>query len=126
MWTFVSRKYVSEIIQARLQEIFKRVDKELRKVKRSGLLPAGIVLVGAGAKLPGILELVKEVACLPAIMGYPQNVLNTVDKVNDVSFATAVGLVVWGSNWSSDGSNHKTKTGAVLTKVKGWFKNLLP
>lgn len=123
---FVSKKDVSKIIYARLEEIFKRVDKELKKVKRSGLLPAGLVLVGGGAKMPGILELAKDVARLPVILGYPQNILNTVDKVNDVSFATAVGLVVWGSNWSSEPAGRQHKTSEALTKVKKWFKNLLP
>lgn len=123
---FVSKKYVAEIIQARLQEIFSRVDKELKKIKRSGLLPAGVVLVGGGSKMPGILDLTKDTVRLPAILGYPQNILNTIDTVNDVSFATAVGLVVWGSNWSSESSNRKTKAGEALGKVKRWFKNLLP
>jgi cell division protein FtsA len=124
--TTVSRKFVSEIINARLQEIFKRVDKELKKINRSGLLPAGVVLVGGGAKLPGILEVAKDTLRLPAILGYPQNVVSAVDKVNDVSFATAVGLVMWGSRWGNGQSDRSGKSKEVLGKMKKWFKNLLP
>ena len=123
---FVSQKYVAEIIQARLQEIFRRVDKELRKIKRSGLLPAGIVLVGGGAKMPGILEVAKDTLRLPAILGYPQNILTTIDKVNDVSFATALGLVVWGSHWLGASEGRGSKGKVAFAKVSSWFKNLLP
>jgi cell division protein FtsA len=122
----VSRKFVAEIINARLQEIFKRVDKELKKINRSGLLPAGVVLVGGGAKLPGILEVAKDTLRLPAILGYPQNVVSAIDKINDVSFATAVGLVMWGSRWGNGQSERSGKSKEVLGKMKKWFKNLLP
>jgi cell division protein FtsA len=122
----VSRKFVAEIINARLQEIFKRVDKELKKINRSGLLPAGVVLVGGGAKLPGILEVAKDTLRLPAILGYPQNVVSAIDKINDVSFATAVGLVMWGSRWGNGQNERSGKSKEVLGKMKKWFKNLLP
>jgi len=49
-------KYVSDIISARVEEIFEKVDEELRKVERSGMLPSGIFLVGNGVKLDGIVE----------------------------------------------------------------------
>lgn len=42
----VSRHHVAEIIEARLEEIFTLIDKELRKTGRSGMLPAGAILVG--------------------------------------------------------------------------------
>lgn len=123
---FISKKYVAEIIQARMQEIFKRVDKELRKIKRSGLLPAGVVLIGGGAKMPAILDVAKDTLRLPAILGYPQNILTTIDKVNDVSFATALGLVVWGSHWLGASEGRSSKGKAVFSKLSSWFKNLLP
>src|SRR3989338_3224459 len=52
----VSLKYISEIIEARMEEIFDMVDKELIAIDRSGLLPAGVVITGGGAQLPGIIE----------------------------------------------------------------------
>jgi cell division protein FtsA len=36
----ISRKYVSEIINARVEEIFDKIDNEFKKIDRSGMLPA--------------------------------------------------------------------------------------
>ena len=48
---FVSKKYITEISAARVEEIFDKIDVELKKIDKSGKLPAGIVLTGGGAKL---------------------------------------------------------------------------
>ena len=129
----VKRKYVTEIISARAEEILQKIDNELRKIQRSGLLPAGVVLTGAGAKLPGLVELSKKVLRLPANLGYPINVISVTDKVNDLGFATAVGLVKWGSvmgenaSYGKSGGNNVFKgTGKMLDNVKKLFKTLIP
>ncbi|MDD5110813.1 MAG: cell division protein FtsA [Patescibacteria group bacterium] len=93
----VSKRYVSEIIEARVEEIVEKIDAELKKVGRSGMLPAGIVLTGGGSKLPGIVEVFKHKLRLPAAAGFPVGVTSTVDKANDVTFTTAIGLVLWGN-----------------------------
>ncbi len=56
----ISRKYLAEIIEARVEEILDKVDIELKKIDRSGSLPAGIILTGGGAKLPKIIEVCKR------------------------------------------------------------------
>jgi cell division protein FtsA len=40
-----------------LEEIFDLVNKELKYIGKDGQLPAGAILTGGGAKLPGIVEL---------------------------------------------------------------------
>jgi len=91
----VSRYHVAEIIEARLEEIFNLVNKELRKIEKDRLLPAGAVLVGGTAKIPGAVDLAKRVLGLPAQTGFPIPLGGLVDKVDDPSFATAVGLLMW-------------------------------
>src|SRR3989339_1705783 len=61
----VSRYHVAEIIEARLEEIFMMVDKELKLIGKDKLLPAGAVLAGGTAKLPGAVDLAKEILGLP-------------------------------------------------------------
>ena len=56
----VSSKHIAEIVEARMEEIFDLINKELKKINRDGQLPAGIVLTGGGAKLPGVVELAKK------------------------------------------------------------------
>lgn len=94
---FVSRKYVSEIIEARVEEILEKIDSELKRIGRSGLLPGGVVLTGGGAKLPGLTEVAKRKMRLPACLGYSTGISGTTDKINDLSFTTAIGLVLWGA-----------------------------
>lgn len=92
----ISRKEIASIIEARLSEIFDLVNKELRNIGRDGRLPAGIALVGGGAKMPGLVELAKTKLKLPVQIGFPQqDIEGLVEQVDDPSFAVAVGLALW-------------------------------
>jgi cell division protein FtsA len=125
----IKKKFLSEIISARVEEILQKVDDELRKIQRSGLLPAGVVFTGAGAKLPGVVELAKKVLRLPANLGYPLNVVSVTDKVNDLGFATAVGLVKWGSEMQGKKHSHKMggkKIGDFFGRLKKGLSDLIP
>lgn len=131
----VSQKHVAEIIEARSEEIFKMADKELQKIDRSGLLPAGVVLTGGGSKLSGLIEVAKKEFKLPAALGYPLDLGTTpVDKVNDLNFSTAIGLLYWGVTLNSkDGrSAGKIKipkfssVSDATNSIKKWFKTLMP
>lgn len=123
----ISRLKVIEIIEARVQEIFKEIIKELESVDREKLLPAGIVLTGGGAKMPKLTEFAKEVFRLPVSTGYPKYVEGLIEEINDPSYSTAVGLIQWGRK------HYALKKGSIDIKylrswhnVKEWFKNLLP
>lgn len=123
----VSRKHVAEIIEARVAEIFSMVDKELQKVDRSGLLPAGLVLIGGGAKLSGIVEVAKREFRLPAAVGNPLNLITAIDKVHEPEYATAVGLAAWGAALQHGGGGRQSKFSTVndvLGKLRGWVKNI--
>ncbi len=127
----VDRKEVANIIEARLAEIFSLVDKELKKVGKSGQLPAGAVLTGGGAKLPDIVDFAKEELRLPAQIGMPQEVPVTVEKIDDPAFATAVGLVLWGSGSEVKGGRFSlggipSSVNDTVDKMKKWFKTFLP
>lgn len=111
----VSRRHIAEIIEARLEELFHFVDEELKSVGRSGLLPAGIVLTGGGAKMPGIVELAKETLRLPAQVGYPKPLGGVLDRVDDPEFATAIGLLLWAE---SNVEHESTASWAALSGVR--------
>jgi cell division protein FtsA len=128
--SLVSKKYIAEIIEARVEEIFEKIDNELKKIGRSGLLPSGVVLVGSTAKLPGILDVAKRKLRLPVSLGYPQNIVSVVDKINDLSFVPALGLVLWGNavydERKSGFSSRFKSIDKVTSQVKKWFKSLMP
>lgn len=129
----VLRNYVVEIIEARLEEIFSMINNELKKIQRDGKLPSGIVLTGGGANLPGVVDFSKKHLRLPSILGKPQNVSTIIDRVDDPSFATVTGLVLWGGKYSSSAS--KAEFGNMVqsilsnegvAKMRKWFKSFLP
>lgn len=91
------RKYLVEIIEARLNEIYSMIRDELRKVGKDGMIPAGVVLCGRGAQLEGLVEYTKEYLHLPAAFGTPiMEVTGLVDQLDDPGYATAIGLMLWG------------------------------
>lgn len=126
----VSRKYVAEIIEARTEEIFKMVDAELKKIGRSGSLPAGVVLCGGGALLPKIVDVAKRQLRISASLGYPHNITSVMDEVQDVSMTCAIGLVKWGmqamaGSQKGFASQYKSIKN-VTNKMKKWFGSLMP
>ncbi len=126
-----SKKEVAEIIEARVEEILEKVDKEFRKIGKSSMLPAGVILTGSGVKLDGIVDVAKKTLRLPASLGYPQELVTSIDKIGDLSYTTAVGLVLWGSEMQRKGrslrlpSNFKSVDKAV-SQIKKLFKSFLP
>jgi len=128
----VSKKHVAEIIEARVEEIFKLNDDELAKIERSGKLPAGIVLCGGGALLDGLIPLARKLFKLPASVGRPRGINSAIDKLDNPSLATAVGLVLWGENISrtfgeqTSWINRLSVTEEISGKIKKWFRSFLP
>lgn len=100
--TEISKRFLAEIIEARLAEIFELAIKEIKSVSPYLELPAGIVVCGGAAKLPGLVDLIKQEFKLPAQLGLP-NLTNfdiknpeEVELLNEPEFATAVGLILCG------------------------------
>lgn len=85
---------VAMITEARVEELFEYVQKELTRIHRAYKLPGGVVLVGGTAKLPGIAEFAKEKLQLAARVGKVHGVSGLIDTVSDPAYAAAVGLMV--------------------------------
>jgi len=127
--SLVSRKYVSEIIGARVEEIFEKVDNEFKRIDRSGMLPAGVIFVGGGAELDGLVEAAKKKLRLPAAVGQAKNISVVIDKVKNPEFLTALGLVIWGGHSDQEtSSNFKMPKGfgSIADKAKGLWQKIMP
>lgn len=125
-----SLKYVSEIIEARINEILLLIKDNLREINRDGTLPSGIVLTGGGAKTEGIIELAKATMCLPAQIGKPiVEISGLVDKIDDPVYSTSIGLMLWGRDKIGGGNSFDFDVPGIhglVEKVKSIFKNFLP
>lgn len=117
-----SRRFIAEIIESRLAEIFDFVNNELKLLGRRGQLPGGAVIVGGGAKLPGLTELVTQELKLSSQIGLALgNEWETeggdfAEFLEDPEFVVALGLALWGIDRTGWNSNS-------LSQFK--FKNVL-
>lgn len=92
----VPRWKLAEIIEARAEEVLSMVHQEIKRSGYDGLLPAGIVVCGGMARLPGIQELARDVFGLPVRVGTAQALRGLVDQVSSPAHAVGAGLLGWG------------------------------
>ncbi len=124
----IFKKYLSEIIEARVEEIFKMVDDELRKINRSKILPVGVFFTGGGSLLKNILKTARRALSLPVAFLEARHVKIEVDKASHPDFLVAMGLALFGCYSSADSKdgvlrgNFKNLFGAVNT----FFRKIIP
>ena len=104
----VSFTALCEIMQARVEEIIRLIVLDLPNEKYAGLIPAGIVLTGGCANIPGIAELTQKITKLPVRVGVPSALKGvSIEALSNPAYATSVGLITWSiknkgtSNWFS-------------------------
>lgn len=125
-----SKKYLARIIEARVSEIFNLVMRQARDSGYLSSVAAGIVITGGSSQLEGISGLAQDVAKMPARTGIPIAPSGIIDIPDNPVYATAVGLLLYGSKriyarGPSQPPEVSTTTlglwNNVLAKVKGWF-----
>lgn len=114
-----SAKLLSDIIEARISDIFDLCQKEFKKIEKS-VLPAGVVLTGGGAKIPGIKDLAKKELKLPVRIGLPIGI-NSFDE--DPSLATVCGLALEGAYLEGEENGGRIRPPSqALSKFKKGLK----
>ncbi len=89
-----SAQDVHMVVEARIEELFELIDKELKKIGRSRKLPGGIIFTGGTAQIKGIADFAKEKLELPSKVGAITSVGGLADQMQSVSYATPVGLML--------------------------------
>jgi cell division protein FtsA len=120
------RELIAHIIHQRLDEVFGLMHAELEKAGVVGQLPAGVVLTGGTAQLPGIVELAREVFAMPARIGSPtRGISGLIDSVNAPRYAVPAGLVLYAAHEESIHGAEITNFGVDkwLGPVKRWFQD---
>lgn len=124
----LSRQVLAEICEPRMEEIFSLVDQEIIRSGSKNSIGAGIVLTGGSSLMEGAAELAEQVFNLPCRIGYPRNIGGLKDVVNSPKFATAVGLLCFGSDKESDVHKirirEKNLFDSVLSSMKRWVKDI--
>lgn len=123
----LSRQILAEIIEARMEEIFELVKKEIVKSGCEDGLASGIVLTGGAAILPGTPELAEQIFDFPVTRAMPRGVGGLVDLVKSPMYATAVGLVIYGNQKRQEVRARSRDDGMVVRvreKMKSWFEDI--
>ncbi len=122
----VPKEQVAKIIEARYHEVFLMIRDELIQIGRDGMLPGGAILCGGGSKIPGIVDLGREILGLPVQIGFPKDVEGFTDRIDDPSFANAVGLLHFANRYGDSGSFLDFHFGKCFGKINQWFQKIMP
>ncbi len=135
----ISRKFFSDIVRARAQEIFELVMQNVESAGHDFKLPAGIVITGGSSQIPGITAIAKDVFGAPARVGTPRGLDGLVEGLSTPAYSAAQGLLLYAqgdevargdSGRMMGGSRRKISSGksgdGFLGKIGGLFKNILP
>jgi cell division protein FtsA len=98
----IQRRKLCEIIEARMSEIYSLIGEEIKRSGHAGMLPAGVVLTGGGARIAGAAELAREVFQMPVRVGAPQGVGGLMDQLSNPAFSTPIGLLLWGAHHAGE------------------------
>ncbi len=128
---------IDEIVEARLEELFESVNKELKKAGRSGRLPAGVVLTGGASNMKHVAEYAKQSLGLAAKIGTSSGFGGVSEDAEKPEYAAVIGLMLidaeaanTAQKFSASGAKNRgkaakdgiQKAGSTLSKFLGRFK----
>lgn len=87
-----SKRRVDEIIEARIEDMCEKINKELERINRKELLPAGIVVLGDTSLLPRLDYMMRYVMKLPIKIINNELLPISNGTLHDPSLARAYGL----------------------------------
>ena len=119
------RKRLEEIIEARLTDIFELIDNHLKKIGRSGLLPAGIFITGGGSGIATVEDLARASLALPVkVLGKEVvDMSSGKPRMLDSTWFVSYGLCVLGKD---DHEKEVGLWGDISSGAKDFIKSLLP
>ncbi len=126
----INRLEMAYIIEARMEELFALILREIKRSGYDGLLPAGLVLTGGASQLPGTVRLAREVLGMPVRLAAPEGLHGMTDRLDNPAYSTSVGLLHWANAMHarplSGGRAGLPQRGEVVDRLRDFFKRLLP
>ncbi len=123
----IQKKRLDDIVEARLSDIFELIDKYFKKIGRSGLLPAGAIIIGGGAQSQLIETVAKNMLRIPAKVAFLEYPTATSARMSKdqrllVAYGVATSTV---DRVANKPSSHADGDGFLAT-IKHFFKQLMP
>lgn len=114
---------VHMVIEARIEELFELLDKELKRIGKSRKLPGGLIFTGGTSRIKDLAEFAKNRLELPARIGKINEVSGLADVSENISFATPIGLMLL--DMLLDGQHaqgHPNDYAGVVDNISSLFK----
>jgi cell division protein FtsA len=93
----VNIEHLRRIMSVRLEEIFQLIGQDLEQAGVLDYLRAGVFLCGGGSRIPQIAQLAEQVLQMPVTLGKTNSISGLKSALDQPEFATAIGLVKFGS-----------------------------
>ena len=124
--TETTKAILTQIISARVNEIFDAIQNEINNSGYSSKIRAGIVLTGGGAKLEGLDNYAESYFQKPSRIGSPKSIKGLEDLRGKTRYSTAVGLLLYRKRELSimtSKNKYSSKIGSVLDRYAKKLSN---
>ena len=120
-----SKRRVEEIVEARLEDLCTKITKELMRIQRSELLPAGIIVCGSTSLIPRLEFVFRNELRLPIHVVSNELVKITGDTLRDSGWARSYGLTFL-APYDTEKDVFKELLTSIFTRVKKIISQFLP
>ncbi|HNQ35186.1 MAG TPA: cell division protein FtsA, partial [bacterium] len=112
-----SRGFIAEVINAELKDMFSPLQSFF--IKNRPVIPAGLVLGGGGAQLPGLVDFMEKDLKLPARVGMPDGFDGWEKVIKSPAYNSLLGVVktnLPGTQGREEGGGRRSGVTRVLTR----------
>jgi cell division protein FtsA len=120
----VSQRVIADIINARVIEIIAMILAEIKSYIYMEGIPAGIVLSGGGAELPGLVNVMEEYLNTSVRMGLPENLRGLPTEFNRPQNAAVLGGVIYAVQNTRTFYNEEKGLTGIFHKINYWLRDL--
>ncbi|MDI6890498.1 MAG: cell division protein FtsA [Thermodesulfovibrionales bacterium] len=120
----ILRRYLSEIIQPRAEELLNLIKGELLSCSGYDIVSSGVVLTGGGSLLDGLDRMAEVVLGLPVRIGFPEGIKGCRGIMNNPMYAAGAGLVLYGLDKESKGAFYQDTLTGMFGKMKNWVAGM--
>lgn len=127
----VSRRELAMVIEARADEMFEMVHKEIKRSGYSGLLRAGAVITGGSSQVAGFKDVAANILNIPVRIAQPENLTGMADTLRNPSYSTSVGLLRLGLEMDTISESEPNGSGGLPVaglgrRVSEFLRRFLP
>ena len=112
------RRLLNQILEARAEDLFRLVRRELARVGMDQALIGGVVLAGGGSRLNGICDMAERVLNCQARNGLALGIRDWPEEIDDPVWTTAAGLMMYSAKLKARGEAQQRAAGFLGRMLK--------